>query len=173
VVCIGPRSAEAARREGLPAHTLPAARPGAEGMLEALLRHLAPAGRRFLLPRSSAARETLPEGLRRAGARVDAVCAYRTLPPQADAAALRERLLRGELDALTFTSPSTVRHFAELLDAPSLAAARRCAVAAIGPLTAEALRVVGLSPDVVPERAEAAELVAALAAHLSAAGGAR
>jgi uroporphyrinogen-III synthase len=45
-------------------------------------------------------------------------------------------------------------------------------VAAIGPLTAEALRVVGLAPDVVPERAEAAELVAALAAHLSAAGGA-
>jgi uroporphyrinogen III methyltransferase/synthase len=172
VVCIGPKSAEAALREGLPVHTLPAERFDAEGMLEAILRHHPPAGRRFLLPRSSAARETLPEGLREAGARVDAVCVYRTLPPQVDAAALRESLLRGELDALTFTSPSTARHFAQLLDAAALAAARRCAVAAIGPLTAEALRVVGLAPDVVPERAEAAELVAALAAHLSAAGGA-
>ena len=42
------------------------------------------------------------------------------------------------------------------------AAAGRCTVAAIGPVTAEALRKEGLGPHVVPERATAADLVAAL-----------
>jgi uroporphyrinogen III methyltransferase/synthase len=163
VVCVGPKSAEEAARQGLAVHAMPGERFDAEGLLDALARGDGVAGRRFLLPRGDLARETLPEGLRAAGARVDAVTVYRTLPPEPGAVALREPLLRGEIDVLTFTSPSTVRHFAALLDAEALAAARRCLVAAIGPLTAEALRVVGLEPDLVPERAGAPELVAALA----------
>jgi uroporphyrinogen III methyltransferase/synthase len=162
VLCVGPQSAQAAAREGLTASLVPASRYDAEALLAAIRSALAPRGLRFLLPRSDLAREALPEGLRAAGARVDAVTVYRTLPPELDAAELRGRLLRGELDVLTFTSPSTARHFAALLDAPALAAARRCRVAAIGFVTAEALRVVGLAPDLVPERAGAHELVAAL-----------
>lgn len=173
VVCVGPQSAEATVRQGLPVHAIPAESFDAEGLLEALSREQGPAdgplraaGRHFLLPHGDLARDTLPEGLRAAGARVEAVCVYRTLPPETDATALRERLLRGELDVLTFTSPSTARHFAALLDAEALEAARRCLVAAIGPVTAEALRVVGLAPDLVPERAGARELVAAVAEAL-------
>ena len=64
------------------------------------------------------------------------------------------------------SSPSTVRHFAALLDAASREAAARCWIAGIGPITAEALRREGFEPDVVPERAGAAELVAALAARV-------
>jgi uroporphyrinogen III methyltransferase/synthase len=164
VVCVGPKSAEEVARHGLAAHLVPAQRFDAEGLLETLAQGGGVAGQRCLLPRGDLARETLPEGLRAAGAEVDAVTVYRTLPPDADATALRAQLLAGELDALTFTSPSTVRHFAALLDDEALAAARHCLVAAIGPLTAEALRVVGLAPDLVPERAEAPELVAALVA---------
>jgi uroporphyrinogen III methyltransferase/synthase len=163
VVCVGPSTAQATLQAGLPVHTLPAERFDAEGMLEAILTHLPPAGRRFLLPRAEAASDTLPEGLRAAGAEVDAVTVYRNVPPLADAPGLRARLCAGELDALTFTSPSTVRHFLALLDAESRQAAGRCVVAAIGPVTAKALRKEGLPPDVVPERAGAPELVAALA----------
>ena len=86
-------------------------------------------------------------------------------------ARLVARLVAGEFDALTFTSPSTVRNFTALLDEDSRAAAGRCLIAAIGPVTAEALRVEGLAPDVLPARAGAAELVEALAAHVTAPGG--
>jgi uroporphyrinogen-III synthase len=52
----------------------------------------------------------------------------------------------------------------ELLDDASRAAASRCLIAGIGPATADALRGVGLIPDVVSERSTARELVAELAA---------
>ena len=136
-----------------------------------LERQIAPEGRRFLLPRAVEARETLVRGLLSAGARVDAVSVYRNLPAEVDAAALRKRLVAGEFDALTFTSPSTVRNFVALLDADARDAAGRCVVAAIGPVTAEALRKEGLDPDLVPARAGAPELVAALADRLAGEGG--
>ncbi|TDJ17307.1 MAG: uroporphyrinogen-III C-methyltransferase [Deltaproteobacteria bacterium] len=162
VVCVGPKSAEATLAEGLPVQTVPAERFDAEGMLDAIEKQFPPAGRRFLLPQAEAARETLCEGLRAAGAMVDAVTAYRTLAPDTDAAALCERLTAGRLDVLTFASPSAVRNFMSLLDGAARRAASNCLVAAIGPTTAEALRKEGLAPDVVPERASAADLVAAL-----------
>ncbi|MCH7707363.1 MAG: uroporphyrinogen-III C-methyltransferase [Myxococcales bacterium] len=162
VVCVGPKSAEATLAEGLPVQTVPAERFDAEGMLDAIEKQFPPAGRRFLLPQAEAARETLCEGLRAAGAMVDAVTAYRTLAPDTDAAALCERLTAGRLDVLTFASPSAVRNFMALLDRAARRAVADCLVAAIGPTTAEALRKEGLEPDVVPERANAADLVAAL-----------
>jgi uroporphyrinogen-III synthase len=96
---------------------------------------------------------------------VDAVALYRSAPPDLDPAPLRAALAHGEFDTLTFASPSAARHFAALVGEEGLAAARRCAVAAIGPVTAEALADLGLPADVVAARAEAAELVRALAAH--------
>jgi uroporphyrinogen III methyltransferase/synthase len=167
VYCVGPGTAEAARAAGLEVHGVPERRFDAEGLLEHVARELPPSGRRFLLPRAEEARETLPEGLRAAGARVDAVTVYRTIAAPADAPALRERLRHGELDALTFTSPSAAKHFAALLDAGSREAARRCVVAAIGPVTAEALRNLGLAADCVAERPDDACLVEALAGALA------
>jgi len=165
VLCVGPATAAAARAAGLPARALPRGRYDAEGLLAALHEALPPAGRRFLVPGAAAARETLPAGLRAAGAEVDAVALYRTEPAAAEADALRARLAAGALDALTFTSPSTVKHFLAILDAAGREAARRCLVAAIGPVTEKALREAGLPPQVVAERAEAEALVAALARH--------
>jgi uroporphyrinogen III methyltransferase/synthase len=163
VYCVGPSTAAAARSAGLAVQGTPESRFDAEGLLERLAKALPPRGRRFLLPRAAEAREALPEGLRAAGARVDCVTVYRTLAAPADAAGLRERLRAGGLDALTFTSPSAAKHFAALLDAEAKAAARRCLLAAIGPVTAEALRNLGLAPDCVAERADGASLVEALA----------
>jgi len=162
VVCVGPATARAARELGLSVHLVPAQRFDAEGLLEAIRVAIPLAGQRVLLPRAAAAREILPEGLRRAGAAVDVVAVYRTEPAPADTALLCSRLVRGEIDALTFTSPSTVRHFLACLDEAARTAARRCVVAALGPVTAAALREAGLAPDVVTERAEAGALVDAL-----------
>ncbi len=165
VFCVGPATAGAARAEGLAVHGVPA-RHDAEGMLESL-RSLPPRGKRFLIPRSALAGDVLPEGLRRGGAEVDAVVAYRTESAPVDAPALRAELASGAFAALTFASPSAVRHFAALLDAPAREAARRCVVAAIGSVTAEALAAEGLPADVIAAAAHTRGLVEALASWLA------
>jgi uroporphyrinogen III methyltransferase/synthase len=167
VLCVGPQTAKATRDAGVPVNAIPESRYDADGLLDEVAKRLPPKGRRFLFPRAEGARDVLPEGLAAAGATVDSVTLYRTLPPEIDAAAMRALLLAPGLDALTFTSPSTVRNFVALLDGQSRAAAGRCIVAAIGPVTAEALRREGLAPDVTAERASVTELVAALAARVS------
>jgi uroporphyrinogen III methyltransferase/synthase len=161
VYCVGPRTAEAARDAGLRVQAVPE-RHDAEGLAAAIAACGFPPGRRYLLPRAEEGRQLLPERLRESGAVVDAVAAYRTVPAPVDAAALCGRLVRREIGAVTFTSPSTVRRFAELLDAPAREALRGCLVAAIGPVTAEALRRRGIEPDAVPAGAGSADLVAAL-----------
>jgi uroporphyrinogen III methyltransferase/synthase len=168
--CVGPATAKAAAEAGLPVHVLPSERFDAEGLLAALDAGLPPAGRRFLLPRSASARNALPEGLRARGAQVDAIDLYRPEPAPVDGEWLRAELAAGRLDALTFTSPSTVRHFLAQLDAGARAAAARAVVAAIGPVTAAALREAGLEPQVVAARAGFATLVEALAAHFASRG---
>jgi uroporphyrinogen III methyltransferase/synthase len=173
VVCVGPKTAEATLVGGLPVHRVPDSRFDAEGALDEVMRAVPPSGKRFLLPRSEAARDVLPDGLRREGAVVDAVTVYRNVPEDTDAGALRAALEAGELDALTFTSPSTVKRFDALLDAGSRAAAARCTIAAIGPITAAALRRVGLAPHVTPAQATARELVEALAEHVAGAADSR
>jgi len=162
VLCVGPRTAEAARAAGFAVPGV-AERRDAYGLADLVQASGPVAGLRFLLPRAEAGSDVLAERLRAAGARADVVAVYRTVTAPVDAAALRARLAAGELDALTFTSPSTVRAFAELLDAPARGALERCLVAAIGPVTAEALRRRGIEPDAVPAGPGADELVAALA----------
>jgi uroporphyrinogen III methyltransferase/synthase len=168
--CVGRRSADAARRAGFAVAGVPSRRHDAAALLDEIGARFPPAGRRFLFPCADRARDVLPSGLAAAGAEVDVVTAYRTLEPELDRAGLSALLADARLDALTFASPSAARHFAARLDDASRAAARRCIVAAIGPVTAEALREVGLPPDVTTGRADAEELVAALCAHVVAGG---
>jgi uroporphyrinogen III methyltransferase/synthase len=167
VVCVGPATAAAALELGLPIHRVPVSRFDAEGMLDEVLRELSPAGKRFLLPRAERSREVLPDGLREVGARVDTVAVYRTVAADVDWERLGERLAQGDFEALTFASPSAVRHFFRGIDAAAREAAERCILAAIGPVTADALRAEGIEPDVVPESAEIRALVEALAQHVA------
>jgi len=164
VACVGPASARAAEQEGLEVHKLPSERYDAEGLLARLRAELQLEGRRVLMPRAEQGRDILPEGLRAAGARVQTLAVYRTAQARFDATALRDSLVQGRLDALTFASPSAVRHFAEALGASGMAAARSTVVAAIGPVTAAALDDVGLSASVLADRADVEALAEALAA---------
>lgn len=128
------------------------------------------AGRRILFPASDIARPTLPDGLRARGARVDVVIAYRTIPAAPESDAPLVNLLRaGMVDAVTFTSPSTVRGFLDLLPAADLRrASRPPAIVCIGPTTAGAARAAGLPVDAVAAEYSIAGLLAALIAHFSA-----
>jgi uroporphyrinogen-III synthase len=123
-------------------------------------------GTRVLWPRSAIAALDLAESLRARGAHVDAPIAYRTVASVGllgIADALRDR----RVDAITFTSPSTVRHFLDGIAAAGapfhrLPAATRPLIAVIGPVTAAAARECGLAVDGVADPHGDAGLVATL-----------
>lgn len=163
VACVGAATARAAREEGFPSPAVPAGVKDARSLAAALAREEPLAGRRVLFPTAKRGRDTLPRALRAAGAEVDAVAVYHTAAAELDRDALRGALERGELDALTFFSPSAACAFAGALDGPAREAAGRCVVAAVGEETARLLRRAGMRPNVVAVEPGARALVAALA----------
>jgi uroporphyrinogen III methyltransferase/synthase len=145
VCAVGPATAAALRERGVVVDVVPE-RFAAEGVLEALAagdrgNGAAVRGRRVLMPLAAAARDVLPSGLRALGAQVDVVPVYRTVPDESGGATLAERLARGEVDLVTFTSGSAVRFFVEAMGAERAA---RAPAATIGPVTSDAARALGL-----------------------------
>ena len=111
-------------------------------------------GRRILLPQASVARDLLREQLTSLGAAVEVVEAYQTVMPQGSLAAVRElfdtatqRAVPGTADAITFTSSSTVKNFAALLDVARIAMPRAIRAISIGPVTSATLRDLGWEPS--------------------------
>jgi len=159
LAAIGPGTQAALARHGLRCDVVPSTYV-AEGLLDAL-RGRVLRGQRVLLPRAEGARDTLPEGLTARGAAVEELTLYRAdLPAQPDAEGLRS-LRAGEIDILTFASSSSVRNLVRMLDG-DLAPLRRALVAAIGPVTASAVRECGLMPGIVAETYTIEGLVQAL-----------
>lgn len=118
-------------------------------------------GQKILLPRAEIARKNLAELLTEAGATVTDLPTYRTLPADIDERALAE--LKQGVDAVTFTSGSTVRNFMNAIG--DRIALGDVVVACIGPITAESARKLGLPVDVVPDEYTTDGLVAALAEY--------
>jgi uroporphyrinogen-III synthase len=120
-------------------------------------------GKRVLLPRSDRAGEELPGLLRKAGANVTEVVAYRTAGPESIDHGLIEAIRGGQADAVTFFSPSAFREFQSLLGADVLANwGARVAFATVGPVTAEAVRAANLPVAVEAEEATTSSLVEGL-----------
>lgn len=167
VAAVGPATAEALARHGLPCHIIPGTYV-AEGLIEALAgADVATAGARVLIPGARAARDVLPAALRAQGAVVDVLPIYDTLAAEG-LAVPAERLEAA--DYITFTSASTAKQLAALLAAQAaesrplaerLAGVRLCS---IGPLTSAALRGLGLTVAVEARESTADGLVAAVAA---------
>jgi uroporphyrinogen-III synthase len=165
VAAVGPRTAVRLAQAGVRAQ-LVAEDPGAEGLVSALRQRLGPAlaGQRFLWPRSDRARRDLPDSLRAGGAFVTEVVAYRTVPAEPTTAGAFLRLLeRGEIDAVTFMSPSSASGLARALGTDSLrVVADHALVASVGPTTSEALRELGAPPAAEAETHTAAGLAEAV-----------
>jgi uroporphyrinogen III methyltransferase / synthase len=142
LAAIGPGTAAALAARGVRADLVPE-RFVAESLLEAFP---APAadGERVLIARAERARDVLPEGLAERGYGVDVLAVYRTVAAEPDPAAV-ERVQRGEVDALTFTSSSTVMNLCDLL---SGLPEPQPLVASIGPVTSKTAMERGLRVDV-------------------------
>lgn len=156
VAAIGPATAEALRTHGLRPSLAPE-RFVAEALVDAFAAEATRSGMsgglrgtRILLPRAAQARSVLPDGLRALGATVDVVPAYRVEVEREQDPEMRRRV-SSHIDAVTFTSPSTVRNLVELLGAETSRLLGGAIVACIGPVTAAAARSSGLTVDVVAE----------------------
>jgi uroporphyrinogen III methyltransferase / synthase len=120
------------------------------------------------LPRSDRANPDLPAALRRLGANLTEVVAYRTLPPSDIDRERVVRIISSEADSIVFFSPSAVQNLASLLGRQQLAAAQNAVViAAAGPVTAAALRECGVHRIVVAADTTSAAVVAALETHFA------
>jgi uroporphyrinogen-III synthase len=122
-------------------------------------------GCRVLLPNADIARPTVEERMVAAGAQVERVIAYTTIPnpdPPFDMAAM---LAQGEIDALTFGSGSTARAFLAIVGEQSRPYVEQSVIACIGPATAVVCRELGLEPDVVAGVSTGAGLIQALTAY--------
>jgi len=169
IAAIGPATALALRGLGLAPDVVPDEYV-AEALAERLRGAVAP-GQRVLLPRAARTRDRLVRDLEAMGARVDEVAAYRTRPAEASAGPLRDALRAGRVDAVTFTSSSTVRHFAALFASDELAwLMAPVVVACIGPITRATAREHGLATEVMPTDYTIPALARAIAAHFGAAG---
>ncbi len=160
IACVGPATAEAARQAGLPVEYVAVTHTGA-GLAEELGNRLQ--GARVLLPRSDRANQDLPQALKRHGAQVTEVIAYRTLrPTEVDRKNLAQ-IGDGAADAVLFFSPSAVQHFAELFGGEQLRALQdKLAITAVGPVTANALRGAGVRRIVLAKETTATAVVEAL-----------
>jgi uroporphyrinogen-III synthase len=141
---------------------LPASDFRAEGLVAAFAQRGPLAGQRLLLPVADRARETLAAGLRRLGAQVDVVVAYRTTTPPGLAAAIAEGLERG-IDLALFASPSAVEGFA----AAAGPRARGVPACVMGPITESAARDAGLEVLGVASPSTLDGLLAAVVTALS------
>lgn len=171
LAAIGPATAAALARLGLAADVVPD-----EYVAEALAARLTgrvERGDRVLLPRAARTRDRLVRDLKAMGARVDEVAAYQTRSAEDSAAALRDAFRARRVDAVTFTSSSTVRHFAALFAPDELARLMApVVVACIGPVTRATAQEHGLVTHVMPTDYTIPALARALAAHFEAARGA-
>lgn len=144
IAAIGSATADALRIRGL----APALVPGefvAEALVAALIAATAGslAGARVLVPSAEDVRDVLGAGLRHHGATVENIPVYRTVPVQDDFGPLAAELAARRIDAVTFTSSSTVKSFVNLVGAET-ATSGRFVSATIGPVTAGTARELGL-----------------------------
>jgi uroporphyrinogen III methyltransferase/synthase len=118
------------------------------------------ASTRILIPRAATGEEALPDALVKRDAEVVLATAYETTIDGEGADVIRERLAEGSIDAITFTSSSTVRNFYEALgEVPPATVTLAC----IGPSTAKTCReVLAREPEIVAETHTIAGLLEAL-----------
>jgi uroporphyrinogen III methyltransferase/synthase len=168
ICAVGASTAARLLRYGVRADLVPA-EFRAEALMDALRSTGPLRGKRVLLPRADLARDQLADELREAGADVTEVVAYRTTLAQADRAEDRDvyrMLLDGQIDAVTFTSASTVRNFATIHGEEQVAdLLGGTVVASLGPVTAEAAERLGIRTTVLPDRYTIPDLVDALVAY--------
>jgi uroporphyrinogen III methyltransferase/synthase len=163
---IGPATANQLKEKKISVDYMPK-----EFIAEAILKgfeKMAIRGKRILLARAKKARDVLPKGLRKMGAEVDVVEVYRTVRPKGGSKKLKQLIADGKTDVITFTSSSTVNHFAELLKKEDLKKwLKGIAIACIGPVTAKTAEEWGMKVQIQPKQYTIPSLTQAIADYFN------
>ena len=165
---VGPATAERLTRLGLKVDLAPA-----EFRAEAVVRAITETGQirglTVLLPHADIGRELIADELRKQGAQVTEVIAYRTVVAEPDREGepdIYRMLLERRIDVVSFTSPSAVRNFVRVLGAePAADLLAGTTVASIGPVTAEAAARCNIHSAIVPAQSTIPALVDAIVKH--------
>lgn len=161
VAAIGPATRQALEDLGLRVDVVPS-----EYVAEAVVQKLRPKvkGSTVLLVRAAVARDVIPRELKKAGAAVEVVEAYRTVAPQSSRQKLqgifRDPERRPQL--ITFSSSSTARNFHELVQGVPKRHLREVVIASVGPVTSSTLRSCGYHVDIDAREYTMAGLVDAI-----------
>ncbi|MFH1017895.1 MAG: uroporphyrinogen-III synthase [Pseudomonadota bacterium] len=166
VAAIGPKTASALSDAGMNVDIVPAEAKASEELLEAILEKLKVPNLKVLIPRAEEGREVLADSLRAAGADVEVVPFYRTVPCEEGREKV-SRFLSGEhVDWITFASGSAVRSFFDLCGSDltrEWIERERVLLASIGKVTEGALLEYGLSAGVIAPEPTLEAMVAAMA----------
>ena len=136
VAAIGPRTAVAVAELGVKVDITPKEYKQ-EGLLAALKKQKID-GARILIVRAQEARDVLPRGLAKAGARVSVIPAYRALPRKRAAG---DRAILNNCDLVSFTSSSCVEGFVKVFGKKRPVGMK---FASIGPVTSDTAKKNGL-----------------------------
>lgn len=134
----------------------------------ALLPHFAEKldGERIGIVRAAAGGDELIDELRQRGARVDVGAAYETRPTRGFRDQVGSMLGSRKIDAITFTSSSTVDNFFEQLSADERQRAiEEVSLASIGPVTSQTIRAHGAEPTIEAPEATVSSLAQAIVEH--------
>jgi len=149
VCAIGPKTAEAVRNMGIIPDLVPDEYK-AEAVVEAF-KSLNALDLRILLPSATKAREVIPKELRKMGAVIEVIHAYRTVMPEDKTDEVKSMLEAGDIDVITFTSSSTVTNFMNMFGAETEQVKswlKDVDIASIGPITSDTARELGLNVNV-------------------------
>ncbi len=125
-------------------------------------------GIRTAVIRAETGNDALINELRRRGGQVDLAIAYRTIAADLDLEELRKLIATDAIDAVTFTSASTVEHFfAKLTEEERARILQHAKIASIGETTSAAIRKHGKEPDIVAKNATILDLHVVLVRVLS------
>lgn len=165
IACVGPVTADTAGHAGFRLEYVAETHNGA-ALAEELGNRLQ--GAKVFLPRSDRANPDLPPALKRHGALVTEVIAYRTLRPTVVDEQNLKQIGDEAADAVLFFSPSAVQYFAELLGRARLRAIQdKLAITAVGPVTAKALREAGAQRIVLAKDTTTTAVLEALEKHFA------
>ncbi|TYR82254.1 uroporphyrinogen-III synthase [Priestia megaterium] len=144
IAVVGEKTNKVVQRFGFTAQLLPE-QYVAESLRDALLKVVGLQERIFIV-RGNLARDVIQDGLRAKGYDVIDLVVYETVKDHKAREQLRSKLQAGEIDAITFTSSSTVDFFVEAVKDHSdwLDWVNRTVVVCIGPITSKSAAAYGI-----------------------------
>jgi uroporphyrinogen III methyltransferase/synthase len=159
ICCIGPATAQQVQSKGIRVDLVPK-KFISEGILESFSGTNLK-GKKILLARAAEARDVLPDGLKKLGAKVDVVIAYETVSSGKKKNELEELFKENQVDVITFTSSSTVNNFVKIMGR-NFSLPKGVKIACIGPVTAASAKKAGFFVDIHQEEYTMEGLIEAL-----------